>query len=213
MGKTRQLSIGALWREEGIISICHFREVVPVTVDEELSKLEEDIRRLKIEYEVYFSGGSPRPPQDTLFRVEKTVKRYSADVSKLNFSQRFRFNSLLQKYAIYSELWRKKLREKEEGRGRFAQKIGPEEKPAEVGARVVCSDPEKERDKVDQLLKAMIDAKRQVGERVDNIDPSAFAKFVGEKTKQIKEALGCDKVQFSVSVEEGKVKFKAVKVE
>jgi hypothetical protein len=56
-----------------------------------------------------------------------------------------------------------------------------------------------------------VDAKRAVGESVDNIDPLAFAKFVGDKTRQIRDSEGCEKVQFSVSVEEGKVKFKAVK--
>ncbi len=183
-----------------------------MTVDEELNKLEDDLRRLKIEYEVYFNGGQPRPPQDTPYRVEKVIKKYTADASKLSFGQRFRFQSIQQKFAINNELWRKKLKEKEEGRGRFGvQKAGKETVSAEGGVRVVCTDPEKEKDKVDLLLKAMVEAKRQAGERVDNIDPMAFAKFVREKTKQIKESLGCDKVQFSVSVEEGKVKFKAVK--
>ena len=56
-----------------------------------------------------------------------------------------------------------------------------------------------------------MDARRQTGERVDNIDPASFAKFVSEKTRQVKDSLGCDKVAFSVSIEEGKVKFKAVK--
>ena len=71
-----------------------------MTVDEEFNKLEDDLRRLKIEYEVYFNGGAPRPPHDTLFRVENTIKRYSSDQSKLNFGQRFRFTNLAQKYAI-----------------------------------------------------------------------------------------------------------------
>jgi hypothetical protein len=34
---------------------------------------------------------------------------------------------------------------------------------------------------------------------------------VNEKTRQLKESLGCERVQFSISVEEGRVKFKAVK--
>jgi hypothetical protein len=181
-----------------------------MTVDEELLKLEDNIRRLKIEYEIYFSGGSPRPPRDTLFRVETCIKKYTGDM-KLNFGQRFKFNQLVQKYAVNNELWRKKLRDKEEGRGQFARRPEAEQPAAGGSIRILCSDPEKEKDKVDQLLKAMVEAKRQVGERVDNIDPAAFAKFVREKTKQIKDSLGCDKVQFSVSVEEGKVKFKAVK--
>jgi hypothetical protein len=182
-----------------------------MTVDEELSKLDDYIRRLKIEYEVYFSGGSPRPPRDTVFRVDTLIKKYS-DASVMNFGQRYKFNQLVQKYAVNNDLWRRKLKEKEEGRGQFAAQR--QEAPAAGGpVRVVCADPEKEKDKVEQLLKAVVDARRQTGERVDNIDPASFAKFVREKTKQVKESLGCEKVAFSVSIEEGKVKFKAVKSE
>ena len=185
-----------------------------MTTDEELSKLEDNIRRLKIEFEAYFSGGQPRAPHDTVFRVETTIKKFGDNTSKLNFGQRFRLNQLVQKYAVYSDLWRRKLKDKEEGRGAFgAQRRPAEEKPADGSFRVVCANPEKEPEKVDQLLKAMIDAKRQTGERVDNIDPYQFSKFITEKTRQLKESLASDKVQFSVSVEEGKVKFKAVKGE
>jgi len=185
-----------------------------VTVDEELNKLEDNIRRLKVEYEIYFNGGSPRPPHDTLFRVEQAVKKYSSDAAKLNFSQRFRFNQLLQKYAVNSELWRRRLRDKEEGRGQFATpRRAVEERVSDGTVRVVCSDPEKEQEKVDLLLQALIEAKRRAGERTDNVDPSTFSRFVTAKTRQLKESLGCDKVQFTVSVEEGRVKFKAVKAD
>lgn len=183
-----------------------------MTVDEELGKLDENLRRLKIEYEVYFNGGSSRPPHDTVFRVESVIKKYS-DASKLNFGQRFKFNQLVQKYAINNDLWRRKLKDKEEGRGRFGARRHEAGQGAEGAVSVVCSDPSKEQDKVEQLLNAVVQARRQVGERVDNIDPVSFAKFVREKTQQVKESLGCEKVQFSVSVEEGKVKFKAVKSE
>ena len=181
-----------------------------MTVDEELNKLDDNIRRLKIEYEAYFNGGSPRSPHDLVFRVETTIKKYS-DASKMNFGQRFKFNQLVQKYAVNNDLWRKKLKEKEEGRGRFAKRREAAEPAADGVVRITCSDPTAEKEKVDQLLKAVVEAKRSVGESVDNLDPMAFAKFVGDKTKQIRDSLGCDKVQFSVSVEEGKVKLKAVK--
>lgn len=183
-----------------------------MTVDEELSQLDDYIRRLKIEYEVYFSGGSPRPPRDLVFRVDTLVKKYS-DASRMNFAQRYKFNQLVQKYAVNNDLWRRKLKDKEEGRGQWGAP-GHEAAPAAAarsGMCVVCADPEKEKDKVEQLLKAVVDARRQTGERVDNIDPASFAKFVADKTRQVKESLGCEKVAFSVSIEEGKVKFKAVK--
>lgn len=184
-----------------------------MTVDEELSKLDENIRRLKIEFEAYFNGGSPRPPHDTVFRVETTIKKFG-DASKLNFGQRYRFNQLVQRYAVHNDLWRKRLKDKEEGRGRFGAPRRPvEEATGDGTVSIVCSDPAQEKEKVDKLLKAVIDAKRQVGERVDNLDPYSFAKFVGEKTQQLKSSLGCERVEFSVSVEEGKVKLKATKAE
>src|SRR5512132_4546608 len=85
-----------------------------VTIDEELNGLEENVRRLKIEYDVYFGGGAKRPPNDTEWRVQNTLKKYS-DGSKLNFAQRFRFNTIQQRYAKYADLWRQKAKIKEEG--------------------------------------------------------------------------------------------------
>lgn len=183
-----------------------------MTVDEELNKLEDDIRRLKVEYEVYLNGSTTRPPRDTVFRVENLIKRYTADQSELSFGQRYKLNSLAQKYAVHSQLWKRKLLEKEEGRGQFAQqKRELDILMADKPVRVVCSDPENEVEKVDQLRKAMISAKREVGEEAESIDPAAFQKYIREKTKQIKASLGCDKVQFSISIEDGRVKFRAVK--
>ena len=185
-----------------------------MTVEEELNKLEDDIRRLKVEYEIYFNGASPRPPHDTLYRVDNLIKRYSADQSKLNFSQRYRFATLVQKYAINSQLWRRKLQEKEEGRSLTGAPKRPVEAPPSDGVvRVVCSDPTTEAGKVEQLLHAMQDAKRRAGDRTGGLDAAAFQKFIQEKTQQIKDKLGCNKVQFSVSVEGGKVKFKATKAD
>ena len=183
-----------------------------MTIDEELSKLEDDIRRLKVEYEVYLNGGSDRPPRDLVYRVETLIKRYTSDQSGLKFGQRYKLNSLAQKYAVQNQLWKRKLMEKEEGRGQFAQQRRElEALTADKIVRVVCSDPEGEPEKVDRIFKAMISAQRKVGQKVENFDPARFQKYIRDKTKQIKASLGCDKVQFSVSVENGKVKFKAVK--
>jgi hypothetical protein len=183
-----------------------------VTIDEELSKLEDDLRRLKIEYEVYLNGSADRPPRDLVYRVEILIKRYTGDQSNLNFGQRYKLNSLAQKYAVQSQLWRRRLMEKEEGRGQFAQRRRElEALTAEKTVRVVCSDPEGEPENVDRIFKAMISARRQVSQQVENIDPATFQKYIRDKTKQIQALLGCDKVQFSVSVENGKVRFTAVK--
>jgi hypothetical protein len=185
-----------------------------VTVEEEFTRLEDDFRRLKIEYEVYFNGGSPRPPRDTLYRVETMIKRYSSDQSKLNFGLRYRLTGMVQKYAVYTQLWRRKLQEKEEGRTLGGTHSRAKVLPVNIAVvRVVCSDPDAEAEKVSRLFLAMREAKRWVGENADSLKPAAFHNFVKNKTKQIKDTSGCTKVQFTVSVEEGKVKFRGGKAE
>jgi hypothetical protein len=59
----------------------------------------------------------------------------------------------------------------------------------------------------------MKEARKRVGESADTLDAVAFHRFIKNKTKQVREALGCDKVLFIVSIEQGKVKFKAAKGE
>src|SRR5712672_4688804 len=85
-----------------------------VTTDEELNILETQLRRLKIEYEVFFSNSTKRPPTDIEWKVLSLLRKFS-DGGRMSFSQRFRYNEMAQRYAIYSDLWRKKARIREEG--------------------------------------------------------------------------------------------------
>jgi hypothetical protein len=183
-----------------------------VTIDEELTKLEDDIRRLKIEYEVYFNGSSDRPPRDLVYHVETIIKRHTSDQSEMNFGQRYKLNALAQKYAVQNALWRRRLMEKEEGRSPFAQqKRAPEPVTDNETVCVVCSDPAAEPEKVDQILKAIISAQRNLGQKVENVDPAKFQKYLCDKMEKVKASLRCPRVQFCVSTEDGKVKLKAVK--
>src|SRR3954462_2677318 len=63
------------------------------TVEEQLKRLEDDLRRLKIEFDIFFNGGSKRPPYDTKGRVDTMLKRLADDRS-LTFAQRYLLNSL-----------------------------------------------------------------------------------------------------------------------
>src|SRR5690349_22120760 len=87
---------------------------ISVTTDEELNVLDAQLRRLKIEYEIFFSNPAKRPPNDLEWKVLNLLRKFS-DGSKMNFSQRYRYNEMAQRYAIYSDLWRKKSRIREEG--------------------------------------------------------------------------------------------------
>src|SRR5215475_3453662 len=153
------------------------------SIDEELGQLERDIRQLKIEYDQYFGGGRKRPPTEIEWRIDLLTKKYAERSGDMKIGQRFRFNNLTQTYAKYKDIFRKRLKRKEEGTiqrhfGAAAKAIEAEraqaEREAQTGAavaepasfRVVCSEPQREVEKVDQLYRAFLDAKKSAGEEV-----------------------------------------------
>ncbi len=195
-----------------------------MTIDEELDLLDSSLRRLKIEYDVYFGGGSKRPPNDTLWRVQSLIKKFS-DSQKLTFSQRYKFNSLTQRYAIFSDLWRQKLKIKEEGYRRpqdallaIAGLRTDEERAAEeaLGAlaaeedssRIACSDVDKEMDTVRAFYDKMMTEKQKVGEQA-GAPFESFASFLRKKTEQIRKDFNCHAVEYSLEVQGNQVKLKA----
>lgn len=206
-----------------------------MTPDEELAILEDSIRKLKIEFDMYFAGGVKRPPYDTQWRVESVMKRL--DGSRITFGQRFKLNSLQQKYAVFADMWRQRVKRKEEGtegpRGRrvdvpltpppppppepvapeaaAAATPGPPAAPPPPAGRfsVQWQDPDKDHDKVGQLFEALIAAKRQLGENPDTINMDGFKRFVKQKTEQLKRDKNCQNVEYIVEVENGKVSLKA----
>jgi hypothetical protein len=83
--------------------------------DREMTKLEAEIKRLEVEYNMFFAGRLPRLPWETRARVEQIVKRYDR-MNLSNTAQRFRFGTVQAKFMSFCELWERNLRAKEEGR-------------------------------------------------------------------------------------------------
>jgi hypothetical protein len=182
------------------------------TIDEQLTRLEEDMRRLKIEYDIYFNGASKRPPYDTKSRVETVIKRLGDDRT-LNFAQRYRLNSLTARYNSFRELWRRTIQAREEGRdaaaaARASAHITEQGSPQDR-ASFVCSDAHGDVQTVKQIYEALIEAKRKCGEPTDDLSFPRFHHLIATKTDNLKEHLGCERVRFSIDVENGHVNFKA----
>jgi hypothetical protein len=202
------------------------------TIDEELAQLERDIRQLKIEYDQFFGGGRKRPPTEIEWRIDQLFKRYAERAGELKFGQRFRFNNLNQTYAKYKDIFRKKVQQKEEGKiqrhfGAAAKAIEAErvhklaEAPAAVTStatqvaepaafRMVCSEPDHEPEKVEQLYEAFLQAKQQAGEETGRLTREGFNEFVLKKTRDLQKQKNCKDVEYVVEVIEGQVKLKAL---
>jgi hypothetical protein len=184
---------------------------VEPTVDDQLSRLEEDIRRLKIEFDVFFNGASKKPPYDTKGRVDTMMKRLGDDRT-LSFAQRYRFNSLGSRYNAFRDLWRRTMKGREEGRdpGATARVSAKQQAVAEFKrADFVCDDAHKDVELVKRLYSALVEAKKVCGESVENFSFPRFHRLIASRADGLKERLGCERVAFSIDVEGGHVSFKA----
>ena len=80
-------------------------------IDKQLVRMEDDIRKLKIEFDIFLNGATKRPPLEARARLDSFIKRI-ADNRSLTYAQRYQFNTLVSRFTSYSELWRRTLRAK-----------------------------------------------------------------------------------------------------
>jgi hypothetical protein len=186
-----------------------------VTTDEEITFLEDNVRRLKVEYDIYFGGGSRRAPTDLDWRVQGMIKKHS-DSHKLTMEQRFKYNAVVQRYAVYSDLWRQKLRIKEEGYRRpqdallGVQGVRPVagDAPATVSkSSAVLLFAGGDETKSIQELYAPIQGATSKGKAGGTLE--AFTAFLRAKTWEIQNCYGCSGVKYTVEVKNGRAQIKA----
>ena len=192
--------------------------------EREMIHLEAEIRRLEAEFNMFFAGRLPRPPWETRARVAALVKKHDQSFIR-NTADRFRFESLQNKYAKFLELWERQMTNKELGRPTVGAKRAsppPADAPA-AKAKDKHKDEkhkddkhkdekhkdEKPKEKVDdrvkQLYEQLAAAKKQVGEKPIEMDRlAALVKAQVDKFK----AQGQD-VAFKVALKDGKVQLTA----
>ena len=184
----------------------------PMSIDDMLVRLEDDVRKLKVEFDIYFNGAAKRPPYDIKGRVETLIKRL-ADERTFTYAQRYRYNSIVARYTAFRDLWRRTMQEREEGRGPLpggrVNAQAQTDEPHVRRATFVCTDARADVPTVKGLYDALVRAKMQCGEPVDDLSFTQFHRLIAAKTDTLKQRLGCDSVRYSVCLEDGRVSFKA----
>jgi hypothetical protein len=108
--------------------------------DREMVILENEMRRLEAEFNMFFAGRLPRPPWETKARVAALVKKTDNSYIR-NTADRFRFESLQNRHSKFLELVDRQMTNRELGRPMLGRKAAPaqetakkEEKGKEQGA-------------------------------------------------------------------------------
>jgi hypothetical protein len=187
--------------------------------DDDLTSLEDGLRRLKIEYHIFFSGNRKKPPDELRMRVETLVKRLS-ECSDMCYSQRFRFSTLVTRFYVYRDLWRRTTQEREmdlasrdaavlkSTADTKADTASKPAKPPQEAIRISISDPKAEETKVRQLYDALIRIKGNESQQAP-ISYQQFAKYIATQTSGIQKKHGCAKVSFTISLDQDAIKFTA----
>jgi hypothetical protein len=193
-----------------------------LTIDEELTQLEESLRRLKVEYAAFFGGGMKKPPMDTEWRVKSMLARHKD--TRLTLAQHYRYKALASGYAMMSDLWRKKMKIREGGYRRPQDALlgvqgvrTLEEHEAEralsqpqaaPSLSIACVDPSRQEHDLQMLYRELLAARKRNHEGLPQGGFASFRSYITQKTNEVRSKRACEAVEFAVEVENGKVRLK-----
>jgi hypothetical protein len=142
----------------------------------------------------------------------------------MNYGQRFRYGNLTQMYSKFRDMFRKRMKHKEEGTvqrhfGAAAREIEAEralKKAQQEKAlteqfpfTVSWSDPDDDKKKVEQLFTAFGNAKQKAGDIAQPLTMEVFQRFVRQKTAQLMKQKNAHEVEYIVSIEGNQARLKA----
>jgi hypothetical protein len=189
--------------------------------DEELDRLEEDIRRLKNKFDQFFNGITKVPPSFEKHQVEAMVHELSKQKMRDN-TRRFRFNTILSRYNQYRELWGRKMREREEGpldfRRRQAAMNEPPAAPApppqtprgtsEAPDPYVRMRPGANGDEIRRIYETIERENAKLGNR-STLTMEQLEEVIRKQSEMLRTKYKVSNVGFRVETIDGKVKLKA----
>jgi hypothetical protein len=189
--------------------------------DDELDKLEEDIRKLKNKYDQFFAGIQKFPPMHERRLLEVYIYELGKQKMRDN-TRRFRYSQLLTRYNQLRELWGRKMREREEGPLDFRRRSALLNEPIEPvtspppPSRVtspkrdpyVMVAPGTNGEEIQRLYGDIEKEHLKLG-RLPNITIEQLKSMIQKQSDLVREKYHVDVVAFRVDVVDGKVKLKA----
>ena len=169
-----------------------------------IDRLDRDIKQLKIDFERFFTGNLPTPPEEFRAAVRQQIQSLRATPMQA-LVDRFRLNTLEARFNTLNELFNRRLREREEGATALAgHLVAPTKRRYDPYQGIVVGEAPPP-----EAIQALY------RELYNDDTPSAGSNFKRFHTyllgqmAAIRERSGCDEVKFRIASEDGQLKLKA----
>lgn len=171
---------------------------------EALDQLSRDVQQLRIDFERFFSGALPLPPEELRNRVQVQI-RHLRNSTLVAAADNFRLGDLEARFNTYNELFNRRLRDREEGRH-----PGPRQAPPPAPRRFNLAQGIVFGDRIDsEGAEALYQGLAASPGDAPRFDLDSFQTYLARQVTAIREKTGCDEVQFRLASEDGKMKLKA----
>lgn len=169
-------------------------------VNEALAEIESGIRRLKIDFDRFFNGALPVPPEDQRRELARLLRR-ARTLPGRTFAERFLLNTLEARFNTLSELFNRRLREQETVGTPRAQQLQPghdARRGVVFGARL---DP--------AAVTALYNQLYSSAGRSAKTDFDSFERYLQKQVDTLRKRTGCSEIRFRVTQAAGQPTLKA----
>ncbi len=170
-----------------------------------LDQLGRDIQQLRVDFERFFNGALPFPPDELRGRVQAQIRNLRGMSNLATAVDTFRLSDMEARYNSYNELFNRRLRDTEEGRLPAARPAPPPAPRRHDPAQGIVFG-----DRIDpQAAEALYQGLAATPGEGPRFDLDSFQTYLARQVSAIREKTGCSEVQFRLAAEDGKIKLKA----
>jgi len=175
----------------------------PVHWEGRFALAERAVEQFRVDAERYFGGGLELPPEDLRDRIAAQLRELRS-LNVRSVADRYRFTALEARFNALSELFNRRLREREEGRGvvRRPAVVEVDAPRYDATAGVVLGD-RPDPAAIETLWRSLV----ATGGRKLELD--TFRGYLVRQIDQVRAKTGAASVQFRVAEENGELKLKA----
>lgn len=176
----------------------------PLEAQEALDRLDELVHKLKIDFDRFFIGALPTPPEALRHKCFAGIRALRSEHHK-SAAIRFKVNSLEAKLNSLNELFNRRMRAMETGAAVPARQTEPARRPTYDPYDGVVIQPSADPGAVEALYSELYGQ----GGRNAKTDLESFQGFLMSQADKVRQKTGCAEVVFRVTKDHGKRRLKA----